>query len=282
MIRLVGILIGLGFTLVALISFGVGAYTAATEEVAPNPSYEFHLEAEAPAGGFSFDGPFGRWDIAQLQRGYQVYKEACAACHSLEYVAFRNLADLGYSDAQIKAEAETYTVPRYDEETAEVVREPGLPTDQFPPVPYAGLGNPPDLSLMTKARHDGTNYVYALLTGYEDMSTFEKDGVVLSEAYPDFEIGNGLYFNPYFYGLGIAMPAPLRDGQVTYADGTEATVDQMSQDIAAFLTWTAEPTMVQRKQTGWWVLAFTLFATILAWFAKKQIWADIKPKRKDD
>ncbi len=282
MIRLVGILIGLGFTLVVLVSFGVGAYTAATEDVDETAGYAFHAEAEGPEGGYSFDGPLGRWDQAQLQRGYQVYKQACSACHSLGYVAFRNLGDLGYTDAQVKAEAETYTIPRYDEDNAEVVREAGLPTDHFPPVPYAGLGNPPDLSLITKARPDGSNYVYSLLTGYADMATYEKDGELLVEAFPEFQLGTGLYFNPYFEGLGIAMPAPLMDGQVSYADGTEATTEQMARDVAAFLTWTAEPKMIERKQTGWWVIAFTLFATILAWFAKKQVWSAVKPKREDD
>ena len=288
MIRLVGMLIGLGFTFVVLLAFGVGAYTAATEEVEPQAGYAFHAEPHAPEGGFASDGPFGRWDQAQLQRGYQVYKETCAACHSLGYVAFRNLADLGYSDAQIKAEAESYQIPHYDPSTGEVTRSAGLPTDNFPPVAYAGLGSPPDLSLITKARGDGTNYVYSLLTGYEDMATYaNEDGELLTEEFPEFQVGEGLHFNPYFEGLAIAMPAPLQDGQVTYAAdengvAPEATVDQMSQDVAAFLTWTAEPKMMERKKTGWWVLAFTLFATILAWFAKKSVWSAVKPKREDD
>ncbi len=288
MIRLVGILVGLGFSFVVLLAlaFGIGpAFSTLSEHghfVEPTAEHEFHAEAEGPEGGFSFEGGFGRWDIAQLQRGYQVYKEVCAACHSLRYVAFRNLAELGYSDAQIKAEAATYQIPNYDDSTAEVTRTAGEPTDYFPPVAYFGSGNPPDLSLITKARHDGTNYVYSLLTGYADATTYtNEEGASLAEEFPEFETPLGLYFNPYFPNLNLAMPAPLIEGQVTYADGTEATVDQMSQDVSAFLTWTAEPTLIKRKQTGWWVLAFTLFATILAWFAKKQIWSAIKPKRED-
>ena len=283
MIRLVGMLVGLGFTFVVLLAFVVGAYTAATEPVEETAAYAFHAEAEGPEGGYSFDGAFGKWDQAQLQRGYQVYKEACSTCHSLSYVAFRDLADLGYSDAQIKAEAESYTIPVYDENNVEIVRNPGLATDYFPPVPYAGLGNPPDLSLMTKARHGGADYIYSLLTGYENMATYtNEDGERLMEEYPDFQLGTGLNFNPYFEGLGISMPQPLTDGQITYAEGGPASLDQAAQDVSAFLAWTAEPKMIERKRTGWWVLAFTLFATILAWFAKKQVWSSVKPKREDD
>lgn len=296
MIRLIGILIGLGFTAVVLISFGAGAYTAATEPVEKPAYYSFVQDAREPAGGFSFNGMLGRWDQAQLQRGYQVYKEVCAACHSLDYVAFRNLADLGYSDAQVKAEAATWNVPGINPDTGETVMRPGEPTDGFPsPFPNdiaaAAANNnaiPPDLSLITKARPDGINYLYSLLSGYADPNTFTNDeGAVFAEAAPDYMPAPGLHFNPYFENINIAMAPPLVvDGQVTYADGTEATVSQMSADVSAFLTWTAEPSMIDRKRTGWWVLAFTLFATILAWFAKKQIWSDMKTvkttRRKDD
>ena len=128
---------------------------------------------------------------------------------------------------------------------------------------------------MTKARHDGSAYVYSLLTGYQ------AQPAELLENFPDAKTPDGLYYNPYFANLNLAMAPPLSDGSVTYADGTEATVDQMAQDVAAFLTWTAEPTLVKRKQTGWPALLFVLFATILAYFAKRSVWAPIKPKRKD-
>lgn len=280
MIRLFAILIGLGFAGVALISFLFGAYAAATEEPIKHLPYEEPMDID-----FSFNGPFGNWDRQQLQRGYQVYKEVCAACHSLKFVAFRNLADLGYSEAQVKAEAATWQVPGVDPNTGEATMRPGEPTDYFPsPYPNnvaaAAANNnaiPPDLSLITKARHDGTNYVASLLTGYQDPSP------EVLEEHPEAAPGPGLYHNVYFHNLNIAMAPPLSmDGQVTYAEGNpEPTISQMSKDVAAFLTWTAEPTMVKRKQTGLAVLGFLLFATILAYLSKKQIWSSVKPRRED-
>lgn len=241
---------------------------------------------------FAHDGPFGRFDRQQLQRGYQVYKEVCAACHSLEQVAFRNLAELGYTEAEVKAEAANWQVPGIDPNTGEATMRPGTPTDYFPnpfanDVAAAAANNnaiPPDLSLMAKARHDGPAYVYSLLVGYSDPETYRnEDGETLAETFPDSMPGTGLYFNPYFPNLNLAMAPPLTsDGQVTYADGTEATIDQMAKDVSAFLTWAAEPTLEKRKQTGWPVLGFLIFATILAFLAKKQIWAPVTPKRRKD
>ena len=282
MIRLVGILVGLGFTFVVLLTFLVGAYTAATEPAAETAEHAFHLTPKEDVH-FSFEGPVGHWDIAQLQRGYKVYKEVCSACHSLKQVAFRNLVDLGYSEAQVKAEAAAWRVPGIDPNTGEATTRPGLPTDAFPsPYPNsvaaAAANNnaiPPDLSLMTKARHEGSHYVYSLLTGYQEPSA------ELAERFPESLPGPGLHHNPYFANLNLAMAPPLTtEGQVTFDDGTVATVDQMAQDVAAFLTWTAEPKLVKRKQTGWPVLGFLLFATILAWFAKKSVWANAK--RRED
>jgi ubiquinol-cytochrome c reductase cytochrome c1 subunit len=278
MIRIIAILVGLGFAVVALVSFGVGAYTAATDD-APDT----HLPYKHPQDvNYSFDGPFGTWDYGQLQRGYKVYKEVCSACHSLKFVAFRNLGELGYTEAQVKAEAATWTVPGIDPNTGEASTRPGEPTDYFPkPYPNnvaaAAANNnaiPPDLSLMTKAREDGTNYVASLLVGYQPPSE------ELLEEHPEAAPGPGLYHNVYFPNMNLAMAPPLTsDGQVTYDDGTEATIGQMATDVAAFLTWTAEPTLVKRKQTGWPVLVFLLFATILAWFSKTQIWSAVKPKK---
>jgi ubiquinol-cytochrome c reductase cytochrome c1 subunit len=278
MIRIIAILVGLGFAVVALVSFGVGAYTAATDD-APDT----HLPYKHPQDvNYSFDGPFGTWDYGQLQRGYKVYKEVCSACHSLKFVAFRNLGELGYTEAQVKAEAATWTVPGIDPNTGEASTRPGEPTDYFPkPYPNnvaaAAANNnaiPPDLSLMTKAREDGTNYVASLLVGYQPPSE------ELLEEHPEAAPGPGLYHNVYFPNMNLAMAPPLTsDGQVAYDDGTEATIGQMATDVAAFLTWTAEPTLVKRKQTGWPVLVFLLFATILAWFSKTQIWSAVKPKK---
>ncbi len=289
MIRILAALAGLVFAGVALLSFGFGAYAFLTEEAVHSAEHEFHAHAHGPEGGFKFDGPAGKWDVAQLQRGYKVYKEVCAACHSLKYVAFRDLEQLDYSEAQVKAEAATWTVPGIDPNTGEASTRPGEPTDYFPsPYPNAvaaaAANNhaiPPDLSLMTKARHGGSDYVYSLLTGYTDAETYEKDGKRLMEEFPEFSTPEGLYFNPYFANLNLAMAPPLTsEGQVTFDDGKKATISQMSKDVSAFLTWTAEPKLVKRQQTGWAVLVFLLFATGLAYFAKKQIWADKKPKKK--
>lgn len=276
-VRLVAILVGLGFAVAALWAFVVGAYNAATEEVAP------HLPYEDPKDlSWSFDGPFGKWDHAQLQRGLKVYDEVCSACHSLKFVAFRDLEQLGYSEGQVKAYAAAKQVPGIDPNTGEATSRPGLPTDYFPsPYPNnvaaAAANNnaiPPDLSLITKARGNGTNYVASLLMGYQEPSA------ELLQEHPEAAPGPGLHHNPYFPNLNLAMAPPLTSaGQVTYDDGTEATIEQMSEDVAAFLTWTAEPTLVKRKQTGWPVLIFLLFATILAYMSKKQIWAAVKPKK---
>jgi ubiquinol-cytochrome c reductase cytochrome c1 subunit len=286
MIRLAGILIGLGFTFVVLLAFGNGAYTWATEDVAETPEHVFHVEAEGPAGGYSFEGPLGRWDLAQLQRGYVVYRQVCSACHSLNQVAIRDLAGLGYNEDQIKAEAASIQVPGLNPDTGEATMRPALPTDYFPS-PYAndiaaaaanGGKIPPDLSLITKARHDGTNYVHGLLLGYTEVPA------EMAEEFPDFAVPAGGYYNPVFPALSIGMAPPLTaDGQVTYAEGNPpATREQMAADVAAFLTWTAEPSLVKRKQVGWTVLGFLLFATILAWFAKKSVWSNAKPARRKD
>lgn len=274
-IRLAGIIVGLVFTAVLLLwSLVPGAIDFAQNGLPEEADYAaFHEENIEPEGGFSFEGPLGKWDVQQLQRGYKVYKEVCSACHSLKYVAFRNLEQLGYSEAQVRAEAATWQVPFQDPQSGEMEMRPGEPTDQFPPVYYLGQGNPPDLSLITKARPDGSHYVYSLMQGYN-----EPDPEDLAKS-PDFETPPGLYFNEYFHNINIAMPPQLMDGIVTYDDGTEATPEQMSEDVAAFLTWTAEPSLVYRKQMGWYVILFLLFATGLAFLSYKQIWARKKPKK---
>lgn len=282
-IRLGAIIAGLGITgILVFWSLVPGLINYAPPEK-PN-YYVFKEKPVAPKGGFSFDGPIGKWDTQQLQRGYQVYKEVCAACHGLKFVAFRNLADLGYNEAEVQAEAASWVVPGIDPDTGEASTRPGKPTDKFPsPYPNdvaaAAANNnaiPPDLSLMTKARNDGSNYVYSLLSGYGEPDP-EK---LASEKAADFETPPGLYFNKYFANVNLAMSPPLAiDDQVAYADGTPATISQMSEDVAAFLTWTAEPKMIKRKQTGWAVIGFLLFATILAFLSYKQIWAGVKPKK---
>ena len=281
-IRLAGILVGLGLVAVLVLwSLVPGVLDYETPE---HPAYYvLKEEPRTPEGGFSFDGPIGKWDTAQLQRGFAVYKQVCSACHSLKFVNFRNLQDLGYSEAQVRAEAATWNVPGIDPNTGEATTRPGDFTDYFPsPYPNnvaaAAANNnaiPPDLSLMAKARPNGSKYIYSLMSGYGKVNP-EKMAEAQAEG---FETPEGLYFNPWFENVNIAMPPQLREGIVTYDDGTPATVDQMAADVAAFLTWTAEPKMVQRKQTGWFVIAFLLVATGLAFMSYKQVWAGKKPKK---
>ena len=271
MVRLLGILIGLGFVLVTGISLGWGVYAYVTEEHEESVEHRFHVEPRDIA--YSFDGPFGKYDRPQLQRGFQVYKEVCASCHGLSFVAFRNLEDLGYAEEEIKAVADKWQieVPAVDPKTGEASTRKATPADNFPsPYPNevaARAANrnalPPDLSLITKARHGGPAYVASLLTGYRNPP---RD---LPE---DSRPGEGTYYNPYFANLNIAMPPPLRDDQVSYADGTRPTADQMAKDVSAFLAWTAEPKLENRKATGWAVLIFLLFATVLSYLAYQNIW----------
>jgi ubiquinol-cytochrome c reductase cytochrome c1 subunit len=284
MIRIIGILAGLFFSLSVLWAFVNGAATVIGQGYLKEetPERVFHLEPKELH--LQSDGPFGTWNLAQLQRGFQVYKEVCSACHSMKFVAFRDLSALGYNPAEVKAIAAGFQVPGIDATTGEANLRPGLPVDYFPsPYPNATAARaannnavPPDLSLMTKAREGGAAYVYSILTGYQAMPA------AMHKKFPDFATPPGGHYNPYFANLNIAMPPPLTaDGQVTYAPGQpKPTVKQMATDVAAFLTWTAEPKKVKRTQTGWPVLGFLLFATILAYMSKKQIWAAIKPKKR--
>lgn len=269
MIRIFSILAGLFFSAALAWSFLWGAIGLAREGKPETVEAAFHKHPKHLS--LSSDGMFGKFDTQQLQRGFQVYQEVCAQCHSLRYVAFRDLAALGYNEAQIKNIAKKAQIPVYDRNTGEVKTSPGLAKDNFPPVVYAGLGSPPDLSLITKARHGGAAYVYSLLTGYQNQPA------ELLKRFPDAKTGKDLHYNPYFANLNIAMQPPLTDGQVTYAEGNpKPTVDQMAKDVAAFLVWTAEPTLDKRRQTGWPVVIFLLFATVLAYMAYRNVWADEK------
>lgn len=274
MARLIAILIGLGFVFVAGVSFITGLFTwfTAEEGEGSHAAYE-----HARSIDFSFNGPFGNFDERQLQRGFQVYKEVCAGCHGINLVAFRNLADLGYSEAEVRAIADQWAiqVPSVNPDTGEAATRKAIPADAFPS-PYPNEvaaraannnANPPDLSLIAKAREGGAAYIASLLTGYR-------------EAPHGHEVPQGLHYNAYFPNLNIAMPPPITaDGQVTYADGTQATRDQMAQDVAAFLMWTAEPNLEKRHQMGIAVVIFLLAATVLAYFAYKNVWADRKVKK---
>jgi len=280
MVRPLGILAGLGFVAILLFSALVGAISFISEPPAPTAEHEFHKHPEPLQ--LASNGPLGRFDRQQLQRGFQVYKEVCAACHSLHQVAFRDLTGIGFTEPEVKAIANQWAieVPSVNPETGEPATRKALPADKFPD-PYANevaaraANNnalPPDLSLMTKARHNGPAYVHSLLIGYQD-----KQPAELLKKFPDSKTGPGLYYNPYFANLNIAMPPPIvAEGQVTYADGTKATVDQMSQDVTAFLVWTAEPKLENRHRTGVAVVIFLLIATALGFLAYRNVWSGVK------
>lgn len=248
-------------------------------------------------GGFSFEGPFGTYDQGQLQRGYKVYREVCASCHSMNLLSFRSLAIEGgpfYDPRQaspaenryVKALAAEVQVPDIDTETGDPIQRPGTPADKFPnPYPNAtaaaganGGAAPPDLSVMSKARHGGANYIYSLLTGYYKPPAGLR--MTPTQHYNAYMAGDLTPFMPQGAevppGGFIAMPPPLTTtGQVTYDDGTVATVDQMSKDVAAYIAWASEPHAVQRKQAGMGVLAFLLIFAGVTYASYRRIWKGV-------
>ena len=265
MVRPLGFLVGLGFIAALLCAI---LTTPLTNE--PNASHEFHKHPKHLA--LSSDGLFPHWDKAKLQRGLQVYKEVCSACHSLHLVAFRDIQDLGYTEGQVKTFAKGFQVPSVNPDTGEPATRDGLPSDYFPG-PYANevaaraANNnalPPDLSLITKAREGGKDYVYSLLTGFQNPP---------KNLPAELKPGTGLHYNPYFANLNLAMAPPLADGQVTFADGSPNDLKSMAKDVTAFLVWTAEPKLVKRVWTGWAVFLYLLIFTILAYLSYRNIWA---------
>ncbi len=218
-----------------------------------------------------FEGFFGTFDRQAAQRGAQVYMEVCSACHGLNHLYYRNLKDIGFTETEIKAIAAEKTVTDGPDDNGEMFDRPARPSDKFVS-PYANEqaarasnngAYPADLSLMVKARHDGANYLYSLLTGYEEAPGYVK-------------LMEGLHYNPYFEGGQLAMPAPLSDGQVEYMDGTESNVDQMARDLTIFLQWAAEPEMEHRKSMGLKIFMFLLFFTVIFYIVKKKTWNDIE------
>ncbi len=236
---------------------------------------------------WSFAGVFGHWDLGQLQRGFKVYRENCASCHSLDLVAFRNLEDLGFSEDEVKAIAAEYEITDGPNNDGEMFQRPGVPADRFPgpyanPQEAASVNNgavPPDFSLLAKARapergfptfvfdiftayaENGPDYIYSLLTGYTDPPA----GV---------EVPEGVYYNPYFAGgSALAMASPLFADAVEYTDGTPMTVDQYAKDVSAFMMWAAEPSLVERKSLGFKVMIFLLLFAALLYLTKKKIWS---------
>ena len=258
---------------------------------ADNARAQEHGGPTPPSLKWSFAGPLGKFDQAQLQRGLKIYKEVCSSCHSLNYVAFRNLADPGgpgYSTAQAAAFAADYKIKDGPNDAGDMFERPGRPADYFPaPFPNEnaaraanGGAAPPDLSLIAKARgyergfpqflfdafiqfqEKGPNYIDALLQGYEDNPP------------AGFSLPQGSFYNKYFPGHSIKMPKPLSDGQVTFDDGSPATVQQYAKDVSAFLMWTAEPHLEARKRTGLQVFLFLIVLSGLLYFTKKKVWAD--------
>lgn len=221
---------------------------------------------------WKFDGVTGKFDKPAIQRGYQVYKEVCAACHSVNLLSFRNLQKVGFSEAEVKALASSYSVQDGPNDDGEMFERAGLPSDKIPnPYPNKkaaqaanGGAYPPDLSLIVKARHDGANYLFSLLTGYGETAP------------KGHEVPEGKYYNPYFAGGNIGMPAPLSADQVTYQDGTKASVEQMAKDVTNFLQWASEPEMEERKQMGVKVMLFLIVFTAFFYVAKRRIWARIQ------
>jgi ubiquinol-cytochrome c reductase cytochrome c1 subunit len=245
---------------------------------------------------FSFQGPFGQFDQTQLQRGYKVYREVCAACHGMNLLSFRNLGQPGgpfYDDRYpnpndnpyVKAIAAEYQVNDIDSETGDVIQRPGTTADRFPnPYPNeaaakAGNGGalPPDLSVIIKARHHGPQYVYSILTGYRNPPAGLK-------------VNPGQYYNPFMSGdltafwsgqghvpVGgvIAMPPPLKPGLVTFDDGTASSVEQQAKDVVAFLTWASEPKLEQRKQFGLAAIIYLLILAVIVWFSYRRIWRNV-------
>ncbi len=223
---------------------------------------------------WSFKGIFGKFDRGSLQRGYQVYTEVCSSCHSMKYVSYRNLAEKGgpeFSEAQAKAIAASFEVTDGPNADGEMFTRPGKLSDKFV-MPYEnvkaaqaanGGAYPPDMSVLVKARGGGVDYIYSLLQGYDDPPI----GVILDD---------GVYYNKFMYGNKIKMANPLSDGLVEYADGTVASVQQMSKDVTTFLMWTAEPHLETRHKMGFKAIVYLIILTVLVYFSMKRIWSRIE------
>ena len=220
--------------------------------------------------GWSFEGPFGTFDPAARQRGFQIYRDVCSTCHSMNLLHYRNLEDIGFSADQVKAIAASVQVTDGPNDKGDMFQRPGKPYDTFK-APFANTKQaeanfngalPPDLSLIVKAREGGPDYVYSILTGFTD-------------APAGFKVMDGRYYNKYFPGHQIAMPPPLQANSVTYADGTKATLDQEAHDVATFLAWAAEPDLEARKQLGVKVLLFLLVLSGLLYAVKRKVWRDV-------
>jgi ubiquinol-cytochrome c reductase cytochrome c1 subunit len=274
------------FTAAAIAGLTLGALafgTLAVRAEGPAAPQNGMEEPVAPRQSWSFAGPFGKFDQAQLQRGFEVYQKVCSACHSLKLIAFRDLGEPGgpdFSPAQIKALAASYKVKDGPNDSGDMFERPGRPSDHFPP-PFANeqaaaaaLGTaPPDMSDLAKARsipRPFPLFVYDLFTQYQEQGPDYIVGIMNGYTDP-----NDPKYNAYFPGHKIAMPKPLADGIVPYTDGTPQTVEQYSKDVAAFLFWAAEPKLDERKALGFQVILFLIVFAGLLYFTKKKIWSSV-------
>ena len=223
-----------------------------------------------PKHDWSFNGITGTFDRAAIQRGYKVYREVCSGCHSMKLLYYRDLLDIGFSEAQVKVIASEYTVLDGPDDDGEMFERPARLADRFEN-PYtndneARASNngayPPDLSVITKARKYGADYIYNLLLGYV-------------EPPKGMEVGNGMYYNKWMPGNQIAMAAPIADGSVDYDDGTDNNVKQLSEDVVTFLKWSAEPELEVRKNLGIKVILFFLVLGTIVYLAKNRLWRDV-------
>lgn len=228
--------------------------------------------AHSPKMPWSYEGFFGTYDRAALQRGFQVFNEVCAACHSIEKLAYRHLEQIGIPPEGVKALAAQKEVTDGYNEEGEPAKRQAKPSDKIVG-PYRGEKHarasnngslPPDLSLITKARVGGANYVYAYLTGYRD------------ELPAGFELQNNMHYNLYFAGHQTAMAPPLTVDRVTYIDGTPASIEQMAKDVTTFLQWAADPKMEERKRVGFKVMLFMIFFTLLLYMSKRKVWKKVQ------
>ena len=247
-----------------------GALVAAFVLIGSSPALAAGDAAPPPSMKWSFDGLFGSFDRPAIRRGFQVYTEVCSACHSLRLVHYRNLSAIGFTEDQVKAIAAEVEVTDGPDAEGEMFDRPGLPSDRFvSPFPNDNAARaanngalPPDLSLVTKSRIGGPDYIHGLMVGYRD-------------APDDMEMSEGMEYNMYFPGHQIAMAAPLSDELVEYADGTEATVPQMAKDVTNFLVWAAEPELEERKRMGVKVVLFLLLLTGMLFAVKRAVWSNV-------
>ena len=245
-----------------------------------NYAYSEEKKAEFIKNNWSFEGVFGTFDRASLQRGYQVYQEVCSGCHSAKHLSYRNLSEKGgpeFSPEEVKAIAAQFEVTDGPNEDGEMFTRPGRLSDKFispfPNVKAASVANggayPPDMSVLAKARKGGANYIYSLLMGYE-------------EAPAGYELDDGVYYNKYMPGQKIKMAEPISDGIVEYADGTETSKAQIARDVTTFLVWAADPHLEARHKIGFKVFFYLIILLTLVYLSKQKVWSRFGSKGEEE